>query len=76
MITRVMPHGHEKIEPALKEGRKVFVTAHGNSLRGLVKYLDHLSDDEVTRFNIPTGFPLVYELGDEEETRKATEGKK
>ncbi len=84
-LTRVMPYWHEKIEPALKDGRKILITAHGNSLRGLVKYLDHLSDDEVTRLNIPTGFPLVYELdrdlnavkhyylGNEEEVRKATE---
>jgi len=69
----------------LRKGKKILITAHGNSLRGLVKYLDHLSDDEITRFNIPTGFPLVYEmdedlntikhyyLGDEKEIRKATE---
>jgi len=69
----------------LKNRGKILITAHGNSLRGLVKYLDHLSDDEITRFNIPTGFPLVYELdedlnaithyylGNEEKIRKATE---
>ena len=84
-LNRVLSHWHKVIEPALRKGKKILITAHGNSLRGLVKYLDHLSDDEITGFNIPTGFPLVYEmdedlntikhyyLGDEKEIRKATE---
>ena len=84
-LNRVLPYWHKVIEPTLKDGKKALITAHGNSLRALVKYLDHLSDDEITGLNIPTGFPLVYELdedlnaikhyylGDEEEIRKATE---
>ena len=84
-LDRVLPYWHKEIEPALKDGKRILITAHGNSLRALVKYLDHLSEDEITRLNIPTGFPLVYELdedlnaikhyylGDEEEIRKATE---
>ena len=60
MITRVMPYRREEMEPALKDGRKVLVTVHGNSLRRLIKCLDHLSDDEVTRLSIPTRFlPLA-----------------
>jgi 2,3-bisphosphoglycerate-dependent phosphoglycerate mutase len=61
-LNRVLPYWHEEIEPALKDGKKILITAHGNSLRALVKYLDHLSDDEITGLNIPTGFPLVYKL--------------
>ena len=84
-LDRVLPYWHEELKPALKDGKKILITAHGNSLRALVKYLDHLSDDEITGFNIPTGFPLIYELdedlnairhyylGDEEQVRKATE---
>lgn len=83
-VHRVLPYWHEVIEPSLKQGNKVLVSAHGNSLRGLVKYLDRISDEEIARLNIPTGFPLVYELdsdlkpldhyylGDAEEIRKAT----
>ncbi len=84
-LNRVLPYWHKKIEPALKDGKRVLVAAHGNSLRALMKYLDVLSGDEIMGINIPTGFPLVYELdedlnkikhyylGDEEEIRRATE---
>jgi len=84
-LNRVLPYWHKEIEPALKDGKRVLVAAHGNSLRALMKYLDVLSGDEIMGINIPTGFPLVYELdenlnkikhyylGDEKEIRRATE---
>jgi 2,3-bisphosphoglycerate-dependent phosphoglycerate mutase len=50
--------------PDLQAGKTVLVTAHGNSLRGLVKHLDDIPDDEIAALNIPTGIPLVYELDD------------
>ncbi len=61
-IARVMPYWHEVIAPTIRSGKRVLISAHGNCLRGLVKHLDHISDDEITRLNIPTGIPLVYEL--------------
>jgi 2,3-bisphosphoglycerate-dependent phosphoglycerate mutase len=64
-LDRVLPYWHEVIVPTLKRGRKVLISAHGNSLRALVKYLDHISDEEIPTLNIPTGFPLVYELDDD-----------
>jgi len=64
-LERVLPYWHEVLVPALKRGRRILVSAHGNSLRAMVKYLDHISDDEIPGLNIPTGFPLVYELDDE-----------
>lgn len=63
-IARVLPYWHESIEPAIRAGKRVIVAAHGNSLRGLVKYLDNISDDEIPSLEIPTGKPLVYELDD------------
>jgi len=84
-LDRVLPYWHETIEPVLKTGKKILVAAHGNSLRAVVKYLDNMSDDEIPGVNIPTGFPLVYELdedlnairhyylGDREEIRRGTE---
>jgi len=64
-LERVLPYWHEVIVPALKRGERVLIVAHGNSLRALVKYLDDVSEDEITGLNIPTGFPLVYELDDD-----------
>ncbi len=64
-IDRVVPYWNSDIKPALESGKSVIVTAHGNSLRGLVKYLDGLTNDEVVNLEIPTGNPLVYELDDE-----------
>jgi 2,3-bisphosphoglycerate-dependent phosphoglycerate mutase len=64
-LDRVLPFWHESIAPSIRAGRTVMVAAHGNSLRALVKYLDGISDDEIPELNIPTGFPLVYELDDE-----------
>jgi 2,3-bisphosphoglycerate-dependent phosphoglycerate mutase len=64
-LDRVLPCWDEVIAPELKAGKNVLIAAHGNSLRALVKMLDNVSDDEITRFNIPTGIPLAYELDDE-----------
>jgi 2,3-bisphosphoglycerate-dependent phosphoglycerate mutase len=61
-LERVLPYWHEVIAPALKQQRKILISAHGNSLRALVKYLDNISDEKIPTLNIPTGFPLVYEL--------------
>jgi len=61
-IDRVMPYWHEVLAPQIRSGQRLIVAAHGNSLRGLVKYLDGMSDEEVTGLNIPTGVPLVYTL--------------
>ncbi|UCB42267.1 MAG: 2,3-diphosphoglycerate-dependent phosphoglycerate mutase [Dehalococcoidales bacterium] len=62
---RVLPYWHETIVPCVKAGNRVIISAHGNSLRALVKYLDNISDEEILTLNIPTGIPLVYELDDE-----------
>ena len=61
-LDRVVPCWNEVIAPELRAGKNVLIAAHGNSLRALVKMLDEVSDDEITRFNIPTGIPLAYEL--------------
>jgi 2,3-bisphosphoglycerate-dependent phosphoglycerate mutase len=61
-VARFLPYWKETIAPAISAGRRVLVTAHGNSLRALVKYLDRISDQEIVGLNIPTGIPLVYEL--------------
>jgi len=62
---RVMPYWNDCIVPDLKNGKRLIIAAHGNSMRALVKYLDHVSDDEILKLNIPTGVPLVYELDDD-----------
>ena len=56
---------NENIVPNLKEGKKIIISAHGNTLRALVKYLDNISSDGIANLNIPTGTPLVYELDDD-----------
>ncbi len=61
-VARFLPLWHETIAPAVRRGQKVLIAAHGNSLRALVKYLDHISDEEIVELNIPTGMPLVYDL--------------
>jgi 2,3-bisphosphoglycerate-dependent phosphoglycerate mutase len=61
-VARFLPYWHETIVPAIKGGQRVLITAHGNSLRALVKYLDDVPDSEIVELNIPTGIPLVYEL--------------
>ncbi|MDD5432754.1 MAG: 2,3-diphosphoglycerate-dependent phosphoglycerate mutase [Candidatus Omnitrophica bacterium] len=63
-VARFLPYWHEVIAPSIKEGKRVIIAAHGNSLRALVKYLDNVSDEEIVKLNIPTGIPLVYELDD------------
>tara|TARA_B100000686_G_C16788834_1_gene977188 strand:+ start:1833 stop:2582 length:750 start_codon:yes stop_codon:yes gene_type:complete len=84
-VARFMPYWSETIVPKLREGRKVLICAHGNSLRALVKHLDNINDQDIAELNIPTGIPLVYELdaslksighyylGDPDEAKKAAE---
>jgi 2,3-bisphosphoglycerate-dependent phosphoglycerate mutase len=62
VVTRMLPYWHDAIVPDLKKGHTVLVTAHGNSLRALVKHLDGISDDDIAGLNIPTGIPLLYSL--------------
>ena len=64
-VERFLPYWHDTIAPQVQAGKRVIITAHGNSLRALVKYLDGVSDQEIVGLNIPTGVPLVYELDDE-----------
>jgi len=61
-MARVLPFWNEFIVPAIRKNQKVIVCAHGNSLRALVQYIDHLTDEEVINLDIPTGTPLIYEL--------------
>jgi 2,3-bisphosphoglycerate-dependent phosphoglycerate mutase len=84
-VARFLPYWHETIAPTIRARKRVLIAAHGNSLRALVKYLDHIPDQEIVGLNIPTGVPLVYELdeelkpirhyylGDPDEIRKAQE---
>jgi len=83
-LERVLPYWHSVLAPTIKSGKRILISAHGNSIRALVKHLDNISDAEITGLNIPTGIPLVYELdddlkaikhyylGDPEEIAKAT----
>jgi len=82
-VARMVPYWQNTLVPAVKSGQRLLIAAHGNSIRALVKYLDNVSEDEITELNIPTGIPLVYELdedlkpikhyylGDPEEVAKA-----
>ncbi len=84
-VERFLPCWTQTIGPAILSGRRVLITAHGNSLRALVKHLDRISDADIAELNIPTGIPLIYELddrlapirhfylGDPEAARKAAE---
>ncbi len=84
-VARFLPYWEETIAPAVRRGERVLIAAHGNSLRALVKHLDHVSEEAIVDLNIPTGIPLVYELdddltpirnrylGDEEAVRQATQ---
>ncbi len=65
VIGRMLPYWRSDIVPELAAGKTVLVTAHGNSLRALVKHLDGISDEDIAELNIPTGIPLVYELGED-----------
>jgi len=64
MMSRVIPYWQNEIMPYILQGRKVIISAHGNTLRGLVKYLDKMDDEQIESFEIPTGVPLIYELSD------------
>ena len=64
-IARALPYYEAEIAPALQSGKRVLVTAHGNSLRGIIKYLSNISDEDIVGLEIPTGQPIVYELGDD-----------
>jgi 2,3-bisphosphoglycerate-dependent phosphoglycerate mutase len=84
-MSRFLPYWHEVLAPAIGSRKRVLISAHGNSLRALIKYLDNVSETEIVKLNIPTGIPLIYELedslkpirhyylGDEEAIRKATD---
>jgi 2,3-bisphosphoglycerate-dependent phosphoglycerate mutase len=61
-IARVLPYWHEVVAPQVRAGQRVLIAAHGNSLRGLVKYLSDVSDADIPGFELPTGSPLIYEL--------------
>ncbi len=84
-LNRVLPYWNETIVPQLMAGKNILISAHGNSIRALVKHLDNISDEDIAGLNIPTGIPLVYELdddlraknyhylGDDKNIRKTTE---
>lgn len=63
-IARVLPYWDERIAPELKQGKNVLISAHGNSLRALIKYLLQISDEKILELNLPTGTPLIFELDD------------
>ena len=64
-ITRTLPCYEAEIAPALQSGKRVLVAAHGNSLRGIIKYLSNISDEDIVSLEIPTGEPIVYDLADD-----------
>ncbi len=70
-LERVLPYYEANIAPQLRAGKNVLIAAHGNSLRALIKHLEHISSDEITQLNIPTGVPRVYELDDNLEVTHA-----
>lgn len=84
-VERFLPYWQDTIAPTIRSGKNVIISAHGNSLRALVKYLDNMSEDDIVKLDIPTGIPLIYELdddlkpiqhyylGDPEAVKKATE---
>ncbi|MGB9673500.1 MAG: 2,3-diphosphoglycerate-dependent phosphoglycerate mutase [Anaerolineales bacterium] len=84
-VNRMLPFWFSTIAPTIQSGKKVLISAHGNSLRALVKYLDDISEQDIVELNIPTGIPLIYELdaqlkpithyylGDEDMVKKAAE---
>ena len=63
-VDRVMPFWNESLAPAMRSGKRVLISAHGNSIRAMVKYLDGISDKDIVGLNIPNGEPLVYELNE------------
>jgi 2,3-bisphosphoglycerate-dependent phosphoglycerate mutase len=64
-VARVLPYWHDTIAPSVEAGKGVIIAAHGNSLRALIKYLDHISEEQIVALEIPTGIPLVYEFDDD-----------
>ncbi len=72
VVARMLPYWESDIKPDLTTGKTILVTAHGNSLRALVKHLDEISDDDIAALNIPTGIPLLYEL--DEDFKPVTKG--
>jgi len=64
-VARFLPYWHKTIAPVVREGERVIIAAHGNSLRALVKFLDNIPESEIVGLNIPTGIPLAYELEDD-----------
>ena len=64
-IARTVPYFEVEIKPQIMEGKRVFIAAHGNSLRSLIKYFENISDEEIINVEIPTGTPLVYEFDDD-----------
>jgi 2,3-bisphosphoglycerate-dependent phosphoglycerate mutase len=64
-IARALPYYHSNIEPALRSGQRVMIAAHGNSLRGIIKYLSDIGDEDIVGLEIPTGQPIVYDLADD-----------
>lgn len=65
VVARMLPYWFDGIVPDLRAGHTVLVVAHGNSLRALIKHLDGISDDDIADVNLPTGVPMLYELGDD-----------
>jgi 2,3-bisphosphoglycerate-dependent phosphoglycerate mutase len=65
VVARFLPYWHGVIAPAIRDGKRVVIVAHGSSLRALVKFLDRITDEKIVEVNIPTGIPLVYELDDD-----------
>ena len=63
-VARFLPYWHETIAPSIRSGKRVLISAHGNTIRALVKYLDNIDEQTIVGLNIPTGIPLVYELDD------------
>ena len=63
-VERFLPYWHEEIAPVIRQRKRVLISAHGNSLRALVKHLDEVSQEEIVGLNIPTGIPLIYQLDD------------
>jgi 2,3-bisphosphoglycerate-dependent phosphoglycerate mutase len=64
-VARVVPYFETEILPKIAAGKRILIAAHGNSLRALVKYLDAISDNDIIKYNVPTGIPLVYEIGED-----------
>jgi 2,3-bisphosphoglycerate-dependent phosphoglycerate mutase len=64
-VARFLPYWHSAIAPDIKSGKRVLIAAHGNSLRALVKFLEHTSEKDIVELNIPTGIPLVYDLDEQ-----------